>query len=426
MQDSITIEEISNVEKKIMINVDADTVNQKFQDFFDSIKKDAMIPGFRKGKAPVSVLRRYFGERAKSTISQMLISEYYQRTIRDHNLSPIGTPRVAKVEDAEETSYPGQFGKDNTFSVELEIDVLPKVDPQGYKDLTLDLPEGDSDALYEEMLLGARRQFAERKQLDGPAELGDSVVIDFKGFIDDEPFNGGEAEGFTIEELGAGTLIPGFEEQVVGMSVGEDQRIKVQFPDEYSASHLAGKPAEFDIKLHNVVRKTLAEVDDDLAMIMSYENVQAMEDSLRAEATKASYGSMLATAEQQIVDQLIEQNEIDLPDSLITAEKSRIIQQFSGQPNMNTQILSGLVSQAERNLKKALLFEAIFEKEDLEVNPEELNEYLEEQAEIHNMDKDEIVSNLYNSNQMEAFVGVLRGKKVVDLIINQAQGKNNE
>lgn len=423
MQEPIRIEAISNVEKKIFINVDSKTVGDKFDEFFNTIKKEAQVPGFRKGKVPVGVLKKYFGDRAKSTISQMLISEYYQKLLRDYNINPVGTPKINNKQN--DSQYPGNFNNDNSYSVEFDIEVLPALVPVGYKNIKVSLPESQVQELMQSRLQDIREQFAERRQIDDVAQKDDTVVIDFKGYLNNEPFNGGEAKGFSIDKLNNNTLIPGFEEQIVGMKPGEQKRIIVKFPEPYNAAHLAGKEAVFEVVLHNVVRKTLAVVDNDLALIAGHDNVDTMLAAVKSEAEKLDKDRRLKLAEEQIAVELVNKNSVDLPASLVQNEKNRILQQYKGH-NINAETLNSLVQRAEFNLKKTLLLEAIYEAEkDLELTPEELNGFLEEQAKINNMAKDEIVSNLYNSNQMEAFVSVLRAKKVIEFIVNCGSEERN-
>lgn len=280
--------------------------------------------------------------------------------------------------------------------------------------------------MYDLRLREIQGQYAEREQIvDGRAQSGDSVVIDFTGFIDGEPFNGGTAQSFNLD-LGSNSLIPGFEDQITSMSPGEEKRIKVIFPDNYNIEHLASKDAEFEVKLHNIVRKKLAEVDNDLALIMGFDSVNAMEQAIKVEIDNANKTNMLVVAEEQIAKQLVEKNPMEVPDSLLLNEKARIIQQSQG-AQLPPEILRAQLEKAELNLKKTIIFEAIYKKEEqLELTPEELNQYLEEQAIINNIAKDDLVSKLYNTNQMEAFVGILRAKKVVEFIMNKGNEEENE
>lgn len=415
MNKAVQVENINDVERRISIHVAPDVVDKKFDEFFNSIKKDAQIPGFRKGKVPVSMLKKHYKGQAAGAISQMLISEFYQNAIKKYNINPVGNPTVKN--QSKDAKYIGEFNDDNSYSVEMWVEVLPEVDPVGYDDLIINLPERDIDEMCQSRLSEYQDQFAEREQItDAGAAEGDSVVIDFKGFVNGEAFKGGEANNFTIDNLGNNTLIPGFEEQLFGLKSGESKRIQVTFPDPYSAEHLAGKEAEFDVTIHNIVRKTRAEVDEDLALMAGFESVEALQEGVKEEVLKEVEKSDRQFVEAVISAQLIEKNPFDVPQTLVRQEMERLLK-INSVSNPDDALKAQVNEAAIKNVKKALILEAIYEKEDdVKVSPEQLNEFLEEQAELHGKTKDDIVSLLYGTNQMESFFSVLKVKNVVDYI----------
>lgn len=430
MQDTVQVENIDSVQRKISIQVSADSVDRKFTEFFEGIKKDVQIPGFRKGKAPVGRIKQYFGHKARPSIAQMIISEYYTQAVREHDLNTVGNPTI-KDYDPNSDQYPGNFSFDNSYDVELLVEILPKIDPVGYKELELEFPEYDLEEEIENKMLEYREQFAEHVQvLDRGAQQNDSVIVDFAGKLEDEdtPFAGGSAEGFSIKSLGSGDLIPGFEEQLVGMRTGEEKNISVSFPENYSATHLAGKDAKFDVKMQSIVEVKLAEVDDDLAMMVGCESLDELQTYVKSEVEKELQAKNRQSLESQITEKLLEANNFDVPNSMIDFE----VQRLSGQIQKNGQKLAPNVIDiikpaAERNVMKAMIMDAIYEKEDeVEVTPDELDNMLEEHAERNNTTKDELVSMLYRSNQMDAFMSVLKSKKVIDYIIELAKEHSEE
>jgi len=425
MQNIVEVEELSGSEYKISINVPAELVDKKFDEFFESIKKQAVVPGFRKGKAPVSRLRQVYGQKARPTVSQMIIGEYYTQAVKDHDINPVGNPLIEDMKPGDQ--YPGKFDFDNSYSVSLTIEVLPKLDPIGYKGLSLDFPEHDENELFNVMMKQYQEQFAERSQItDRGAELGDSLVIDFKGFVNDKPFDGGEAQGFSVDSLGQGHFIPGFEDQIVGMKAGETKDINVTFPEEYRAAHLAGKDAKFTVTLHSVVETKLAEVDDDLAMMVGHESVDELKEHVQKETDKERKARNRLMLDKQITNALLEKNQFDAPKTMVEKEMLRILGKNKLQ-NLPPQARDELKSMAEYNIKRAVIMDAIYEKEDdIEVTPEELNKMLEEHAVRNNQTKDELVSNLYNSGQMDNFVGVLRLSSTIDFIIDNANQESEE
>ena len=417
MEDTIEVKELSGVEKKVCISITPDTVNKKIDEFFNNVKKDAAVPGFRKGRAPIKVLKKHFRNQALGAVSQMLISEFYQKTLQEHNINPTGPPQV---DNPKNNSYLGSFSEDNSYSVELNIEVLPIIDPVGYNDIELSISDINLDDVVEENLIGLRKQYAEREQVNNQtAEFGDSITIDYKGFINNEPFNGGESVDYYIDSLGEGGLVEEFEKQLVGSKTNDTFTIKVPFPEDYKAEILAGQEVEFNITIKNIVRKKLAEVDDDLAMMVGFKNVKELKNNIEEQAKKAIDNQYRNQAEKIITDVLIEKNNFEIPKSMVEEEKKRLLTQTSNSINMPEDFIE---NHAIKNVKRAILLDAVYDKEDdIEINPNEMDELLEEQAKIYNKSKDDLVSSLYNNNQMDIFIGVLRAKKVVDFIINKSK-----
>ena len=424
MEDTIKVEDLSGVEKKISIDVTPTTVDQKFNEFFDNIKKSAEIPGWRKGKAPINIIKRHFKERARGVVAQVLISEFYQTALKDHNIDVIGTPVIK--DSSKNDPHLGKFNKDSSYSVQLTVEVMPVVDPIGYDSIEFNITEHNIKDLSDFRMKQYQEQFAERIQVtDAGAELNDTLIVDFKGFINGAPFEGGEASNFTIDKLGAGSLIPGFEEQLVGLKQGDSKKLKITFPEDYVAKHLANKDAEFDTTVHSIVRKNLAKADDDLAMMIGHENLGDLIKYIDQEVRNEANNSDKTRLEGIILNSLIEKNDFEIPKSLVNQEISRMLK-HNNIDNPSREIFGKIQESSINNIKKSILFDSIYNKEDIDVTPEELSNYLEEQAKIHNKDKDEIVSMLYNTNQMDTFVGVLRYRKVLDFIIGINKKKGEE
>lgn len=419
----IKIEQVNPTECKINIEIPADIVDKKFDDFFKNIKNQAQIPGFRKGKAPVSVLKQHFGLKARAPVVNILLGEYYEKAIRDGNISPVGSPNI-KDFDSKTSDYPGSFGFDNSYSVEMTIEVLPKIDPVGYTGMELKIDNVDEVDMFDAKMNEYREQFAERTQIsDRGAALGDSVVIDFTGYIDNAAFDGGAAKAAVLNKLGSANYIPGFEDQLVGMKSEENKKIAVKFPDNYHAKHLSGKEATFDVTMHSIIEVKPSEINEDLALMAGFNSLENMIVGIKQDVENQKRAIIRRQMEGQIAQKLLEVNNFIAPASLVKSETENLMKRFEKQqaelpPNFIDQVKKS----AEFNVKKALMLDSIYEKEkDIEVTPDELNNALDEHARINNKTKDELISLLYNSNQMDSFVGVLRTAKVIDFIINNAK-----
>jgi trigger factor len=353
----------------------------------------------------------------------MILSEHYTKVIRDNNINPVGNPTFDNLN--KDSQYPGVFNKDNSYAVDILVDVLPKLDVVGYDGLVLEKPTFDEQAEYETKLMAQREQFAERVQItDRGAQLGDALVIDFKGMLDGMPFNGGSAEGYALNKLGQSNFIPGFEEQIVGMKAEETKTIKVKFPDDYKAKHLAGKDADFEIKVHSIIESKLANVDNDLALMVGHQTVEEMEAKLRDDVKQEVESRFRAQIEKQIIDKLKDLNKVEVPDSMIRVEQSKILQNAGVKPEqVSDSLLKSIEGLARYNSERSILIDAVYDKEpSMEINPDELDKLLEEFATKYQKTKDEFVSMLYNTKQMDSFVHVLRAKKVIDFIIERSKG----
>ena len=200
----------------------------------------------------------------------------------------------------------------------------------------------------------------------------------------------------------------------------------MKFPEEYNAKHLAGKEARFEVTVHNIVETKLADVDSDLAMMVGYESVDELNEKVKEEAEEEKKARNRQIMDRQIMDKLFEANSFTVPKSMVKDELTNLRTGVQGK-NIPEQVIKELEKNAEYNVRRAIITDAIYEKEnDIEVTPEELNELLEEYAKADNKTKDDLVSALYNSGQMDNFVGRLRVMKVIDFIINNVKKESEE
>jgi trigger factor len=428
MQDNIKVQELSSTEYSVSINIPAEEVDKKFDEFFESIKSKTQVTGFRKGMAPVSHLRKVFGQKARAPVSQMLIGEYYTKLLKDHGINPVGQPIIKKEDLDPKAEYVGNFAFDNAYSVNFTIEVMPKIDPEGYKGLELTFPTTNEDSLIDSKLTEYREQFAERSPVtDRGAKLGDTIVVDFTGYVNGVAFDGGAAKGFSINKLGQSNFIPGFEEQIVGIKTGETKKITVTFPANYNAEHLAGKEATFDITVHNIVEAKLAEVNDDLAMMIGYQSVDELKAKVKEDVAGDKRLRDRQTLDSQIITKLLEKNKFDTPKSMVESELQRLLKMVKVE-KMTDEFMGQLRKSAEYSVKRALIIDSIYEKEksSVEITPVELNDMLDKHSQMSGKTKDELVSMLYNSGQMDNFVGVLRISKIIDFIIDNAKAQERE
>jgi trigger factor len=429
MEEKITVEEVSKTKFRISLKIPPDEVDSKINTFFETVKKQVDVPGFRKGKAPIAKLKAMFLDQARSPVAQSIIGEYYSIALKDNNINPVGSPVIENLN--QKSKYPGHFSFDGEYSVSLVVETLPNIDPSGYIGMELDIPDINMDDLFDKKMMQYREQFAERRQVDDRgAKFGDAVVIDFKGYLDGEAFEGGEAKMYSMEKLGNSNFIPGFEEQLEGVSVGESKEITVTFPDQYHAEHLAGKEATFEVTMQNIVEAKPADVDDDLAMMVGYNNLDELTTKMKEEVEQEHKLTTNQKVEIEIARKLIEINDFDPPETMVNEEFNKILNNIKSKnkiDNIPQQLIDQIRANSIFSVKRAIIMDAIYEKEDdIEISPEELSNLLDQHAKMSGKSKDEIVSALYNSGQMDNFVGVLRVSKVVDFIVDNRKQNESE
>ena len=256
MKTSVT--ELPDSRVRVDVDVAPDDVDRGISRAARGLARDMRLPGFRKGKAPPSLIIQRVGREA--VLQQALrdsLPEWYERALLDSGVSPVGDP------DIEVTSVPDDEGEPLSF--QFEVGVRPPAELGEYKGLEVGRPETDvPDDVVERELERLRENFARLEDVERPAAKGDFVLVDFRGTVDGEPFEGGEAHDELVE-LGSGRLIEGFEEQLEGASAGEQREVKITFPDDYRAEQLAGKDASFEITVKEVREKVLPELDDEFA-----------------------------------------------------------------------------------------------------------------------------------------------------------------
>lgn len=388
----------------LTFEIDVDTINNGLTKTFNKVKKNLTAPGFRKGKISRQVFNRMYGEEAlyEDTLNALL-PVAYEAAVAEAAIEPVAQPKIEVV----------SMEKGQPWTLTAEIVVSPEVKLGEYKNLTVPKQDREvTDAEVEERINVERDKQAELVIVeDEPAKDGDTVVIDFEGFKDGEPFEGGKAENHSLE-LGSGSFIPGFEEQLVGAKAGDDVEVKVTFPEEYQAEDLAGADAVFKVTVHEVKRKELPELDDEFAKDVDSEvaTLDELKKKFREDLQKAKEEAAEEAVERLALEQAVANAEIvELPEVMIEEEAQRAYDNFMNNirrqgitPEMYFQITGTteedmreqLKGDAENRVKTNLVVGEIVQAEDVEVTPEEVAEKVKELAEEYNMDVDTVRQSL--------------------------------
>ncbi|MFC5466765.1 trigger factor [Lederbergia graminis] len=412
----------------LTVEVEVEKVNQGLDEAFKKVSKQVNIPGFRKGKIPRSMFEKRFGvESLYQDALDFILPEAYMAAIEETGIEPIDRPEI-DVEQMEK-------GKELIFKATVEV--KPEVKLGDYKGLEvekMDTEVTDED-VAEELKSMQERQAELVVKEEGEVVEGDTVVIDFEGFVDGEAFEGGQADNYSLE-IGSGSFIPGFEEQLVGLKSGEEKDVEVSFPEEYHAAELAGKPAVFKVKLHEIKTKELPELDDEFAKDVD-ESAETL-DELKAKIRTRLETSKKEEAETKLRDQLVDMAtanaEFEVPEILINNEVDRMMQEFEQRlqmQGMNLELYfqfsgqdqealrSQMTSDAEKRVSMNLTLEAIAKAENLEADEETVNKELDRMAEMYNMQVEDIKRAL--GDNLDSLKADLKVQKAVEFLVENSK-----
>ena len=407
----------------LTVEVSAEKVSKSLDAAFKKVVKQVNVPGFRKGKMPRPLFEKRFGvESLYQDALDILLPEAYGAAIDETGIEPVDRPEI-DIEQMEK-------GKELIFKA--TVTVKPEVKLGEYKGLEveeLDTAVTEED-VQKELETMQNRQAELVVKEEGTAENGDTVVIDFEGFVDGEAFEGGKADNYSLE-LGSNSFIPGFEEQLVGVAAGESKDVEVTFPEEYHASELAGKPAVFKVTVHEIKGKELPELDDEFAKDVDDE-VETL-DALKEKIKTRLEDSKKHEAEHHLRDSLVEKAadnaEVEIPEVMIENEVNRMMQEFEQRlqmQGMNLQLyfqFSGqdenalreqMKEEAGKRVKINLTLEAIAKAENIEVTDEDVKAELEKMAGMYNMTADNIKAALGGVDGIKADIKL---QKAVDFLI---------
>ncbi|MEA2117614.1 trigger factor [Halovibrio sp. HP20-50] len=411
----VSVETTSPIERRITIQVPAAEIDEAVNARLKDTAKNVRLNGFRQGHVPMAVVRQRYGQDARNEVVSEVMRERYVRAITDEALNPAGFPQI-------EPSV-NEAGKDLEFVAVMEI--YPQIELASIEGTDIERPVvAVSDADVEEMIETLRKQNADWEEVDAAAADGDQVTIDFQGYIDDEPFEGGSAEGHSLV-IGSNSFIPGFEEQLIGAKAGDEKNLQVTFPDDYQAEHLAGKEATFKVTVHKVSRQTLPEVDT--AFIERFGVEDGDQEKFRAEIkknmTREASQAIDNRVKQQVLDALKEVNEIPVPSALVQQEtdgmKRQAAQQFGlGEDFDVSQLPNELFEeQAKGRVQVGLLLAEVIKANELDADDDAIRAKVAELAEQY-QDPEEVVSYYMGNDELKTQVksAILEEKAVAKLL----------
>lgn len=385
------------------------------------------IDGFRKGKAPRSIIEKHFGEGVffEDAINN-LFQTAYPEALNELDLEVIDSPQADFSE----------IGKGKPLTVTIDVAVYPVVEVKDYKGIEVEqvdpeVTEEDVDRDIEAM----RKRNSRMVVADRPVENGDTVILDYAGFVGDEQFQGGTAENQELK-IGSGMFIPGFEEQLIGVKAGESKDVVVTFPEEYQAKELAGKEATFKCTVHEVKFEELPELDDEFAKDVSeFDTLAELRDDARARILESVKLQCENEAKDKVIAQVYENNKIEAPATMVADEMDRMIQELEQQmryQGLNIQqylqftgstlddFRNEIKPEAEKRVATRIVLRSIGDVENVEVTDEDLDKELQRMSEAYNTDPENIKKMLGEEN-LAFFRKDIALTKVMDMLYNEAK-----
>ena len=413
-------------EVKLEITVEAEKFENAMKKVYFQNAKYFNIPGFRKGKAPMNIVEKYYGAQIfYEDAFNEVATEAYEEALTENKIDVVSRPEVDIVQM--------EKGKDLIFTAVVQT--KPEVKLGKYKGIEIQKIEYKVDKKDVDHELEHMQEHNSRLVTvdDRPLENGDTATIDFEGFVDGVAFEGGKAEGHELE-IGSGTFIPGFEEQLIGMELENEKEIKVTFPKEYFSKDLAGKDATFKVKLHDIKKKELPELDDEFAKDVSeFDTLEELKKSIKEKLTKNKEQREKYETEEAVLKAVCEDSKLDIPSGMIELEIDNMLKDFEQRlsyQGLNLEQYLKMIGKTEEEMRKEyepqaieaiksrLVLEAIMKAEKIEASEEEIKAKMEEMAKSYGKDVEELSK---NENLKNYLAEGIKSEKALEFIVNNAK-----
>lgn len=428
----VKIEKIDGSKISLEIEVAESVVEEALSQAYKKVVKNVNLPGFRKGKVPRPILESRFGsEVLYEEALEILVPEAYEKALEEVSIEPIARPEIDLL----------QMEKGKPVIFKAIVEVRPEVELPIYRgvEVNREVREITQEDL-ENRLAQLQKQHTKLHVVeDVPLASGDLAVLDFAGYVDDEAFDGGSAEGYSLE-VGSGSFIPGFEEQLVGMNIGEEKDIHVSFPEGYQNEELAGKPALFKVKLAEIKRKELPVLDDDFAAEVSeFATLVEFKEDILNKLKEAEEKRTSNEVAKKVVEMLAEKLDLILPVSLVDREIDSMINEMEHFMKMQGLSLEKFLSltqqsveglrvdkreEAEKRVRANLLLEAVVKKEGIIVTDEEVESRIQQMANSYGQSVETIKEYFAGQEQAEVMLQEIKVRKAIDFLVAEAKITN--
>ncbi len=418
---------IKSIEKNgnqatIVVEIDKDLMESGVNKAYLKARKSILIPGFRKGKAPRKMIEAMYGAHVFFEDGlEEIFPQVYEEAVVKQDVKAVGRPNLTDM----------QISEDNVVTITLTTDVYPEVTLGQYKGMEVEKAEAEvTDAQVQAELDQMAQNVASTEPVERAAQMGDTANIDFEGFDNGVAFEGGKGENFDLK-LGSGSFVPGFEEQVVGMSAGEEKDIDITFPENYHKD-LAGKPVVFHVKVNKVTVTNVPQQDDEFAKDVSeFDSLEELKADIRAKALERAQKQVQSAFEQACVDKAAENTTVDMPKALVEAELDNQMERFAYQLQMSGYTMESYAKMmggdlntmrnafrpaAEKQAKVNVTLAKIAEVEGITVSEDEMNAEFEKLAKQYELEVEKVKSMV----PAEEIKASLETRKVIDLLTSSA------
>lgn len=427
---SVQVEKLEKSMAKLTIEVSAEEFNAAIDKAYKKNRNRIAMPGFRKGKAPRAMIEKMYGAGIfYEDAANIIIPDAYENAAKESELEIVSQPEIA-VE---------QIEKDKEFIFTATVATKPEVTLGDYKGIEVE--KKTAEVTDEELTAEIDRVRESNSRMitvdDRATQDGDTVVIDFDGYVDGEQFQGGKAENYTLV-LGSHSFIDNFEDQLVGKNIGDEVEVNVTFPEKYQAEELQGKPAVFKVKINEIKVKELPELDDDFAQDVSdFDTLDEYKNDLKSKLLENKEAALKRDKEETVIGKIIDNAQMEIPEPMVDMQTRQMAQEFAQRiqsqglsleqymqfTGMTQQkMIDELKPQALKRIQSRLVLEAVVAAENIEISDEDVNKEIEEMAAMYQMEADKF-KELVGDNEKKQISLDLAVQKAVDLVVDSAVEK---
>lgn len=416
-----TVEEISATKKRLRIEIPAEVIEKEIRDSLEKLRRKTTIPGFRTGKAPIDLVEKRFGKEVESDVLERVIPQGYVDALREANITPVANPVLEEKSD---------FKRRQPISMTLTVEVMPNIENLRYEEIPLkDIPVTVSDSDVESVLKRQQEEKATYEPSEGPVEMNDLIVVDYSS-----PEDGIEAKD-QILKVGGSMFPEEFTQKVVGRGKGEEFSVEATFPEVHPLENLAGKHLTMKVAIKDIKKVNLPAVDDELAKDIGFQNLDEMRKRIGEEIEKAKKSEIAKIQKAEIIRNLVESHEFDIPDSLVERETEMLVSAALSSKHEGAEpaeheldaLKQEVRPNAVRNVKASLLIETIGKAQGVSVAEDEVKRAIISLAQRLSVSPEQIMKfYISRDGSLEGLKGSLFEEKVLDLILSKAKLEKGE